>query len=510
MIQLLQGDCLQVLRTLPGESVHCCITSPPYYGLRRYLADDDPNKPREIGLEQSPEEYVAKLVQVFREVRRVLRRDGTLWLNLGDSYAGYHGNSRVPDGAAPSNKPGYVENMRDSTVGVSGLKPKDLIGIPWMVAFALQADGWWLRQDIVWAKAVSGSIRRGSVMPESVRDRFCKSHEYVFLLSKSPRYYFDSIAVADKLDNHETHEHSSDYENEALQQVQDGEAVDGVQQEQPARRWPNRSLQILHLGDEEGLGPQVQPFPQGAGGCCTLLQVGQGTASQEGLSAKVRANGRTTGALSGGKSYSQPRGEAQSSAAQVRSNSEGEAKQGPQGQAIPSNCEGAVCEAQDRDKAKISARGNRLHNHHGSMGTDQGGLQPTVCILRDTTAAVGNGPCATPLAGRSARGTEHCSGLSNVQRQERQPNTATRRDVWLISPKPYRGAHFATFPPDLVEPMILAGCPGGGTVLDPFMGSGTTLAVAVQHGRSGIGIELNPDYIELAKERIAKVQPPLL
>jgi len=175
------GDCLSVLRAIPDESVQCCVTSPPYWGLRNYNAEG------QLGLEPTPQEYVANMVAVFREVRRVLRTDGVCFANMGDSYAGYHGNKQVPDEAAPSNKPGYVENMRTSTVGVSGLKPKDLVGIPWRVAFALQDDGWYLRQDIIWSKP--------GPMPESVTDRCTKAHEYIFLLTKAGRYFWDQEAV---------------------------------------------------------------------------------------------------------------------------------------------------------------------------------------------------------------------------------------------------------------------------------------------------------------------------
>jgi DNA modification methylase len=221
-------------RALPFAtgSVQCVVTSPPYWGLRDYGtaawvggdADCDHgaayqarrqagrqtdvdggtpgslrDKPRtackcgatrvdaQLGLEATPDAYVAGLVAVFRQVHRILRADGVCFLNLGDSYSGYHGNSRVPDDQAPSNKPGYVENMRATTVGVGGLKPKDLVGIPWRVAFALQADGWYLRSDIIWAKP--------NPMPESVTDRPTKSHEYVFLLTKAERYYWNAEAV---------------------------------------------------------------------------------------------------------------------------------------------------------------------------------------------------------------------------------------------------------------------------------------------------------------------------
>lgn len=177
-----QGDSLQVLKTFPDKSINCCVTSPPYYGLRDYGVDG------QIGNEETPEEYVSKIVAIFKEVHRVLTEDGTLWLNLGDSYAGSgKGVWDVKD----IQKEVYVPNKTDSNIKMpktwDGIKSKDLIGIPWMVAFALRNDGWYLRQDIIWYKP--------NCMPESVRDRCTKSHEYVFLLSKSNRYYFDSDAI---------------------------------------------------------------------------------------------------------------------------------------------------------------------------------------------------------------------------------------------------------------------------------------------------------------------------
>jgi DNA modification methylase len=184
---ILTGDCIEVLRTLPDESVHCCITSPPYWGLRDYGCAG------QIGLEKTPDEYVAKMVAVFREVRRVLRRDGTCWVNLGDSY----NNSDKWGGGQNSGKHTVAENgdIPSHAVGnrrpnPPGLKPKDLCGIPWRVAFALQADGWYLRQDVIWHKP--------NPMPESVTDRCTKAHEYIFLLSKSARYFYDAEAVKDQ------------------------------------------------------------------------------------------------------------------------------------------------------------------------------------------------------------------------------------------------------------------------------------------------------------------------
>lgn len=193
-----QGDVLARLGELPSESIHCCVTSPPYWGLRDYGVDG------QIGLEATPEEFVAKMVQVFREVRRVLRANGTLWLNMGDSYAGSRsgpegdlvgldGSRRNQEASRAAKRAMTVSRRRDdepiprSDVRITGVKPKDLVGMPWMVAFALRADGWYLRQDIIWAKP--------NPMPESVRDRCTKSHEYLFLLAQSDRYYYDGDAI---------------------------------------------------------------------------------------------------------------------------------------------------------------------------------------------------------------------------------------------------------------------------------------------------------------------------
>ena len=302
--RIIEGDCIEGMRRLEGQSVHCVVTSPPYFGLRDYGHDG------QIGLEQTPDEYVAKLVDVFREVRRVLRDDGTLWLNLGDTYAGYHGNKNASYEDAPSNKGGYFENQRKTLVNHNGIKNKDLIGIPWRVAFALQADGWYLRQDIIWHKP--------NPMPESVRDRCTKAHEYIFLLSKSDRYFYDADAIKE----------------------------------------PSHSeVQSRHRAN--GIGVEEQGKRTGAGN-------------------------------------------------------------------ITANC-----------------------------------------------------------------------GV----REKRN-----RRSVWTVATKPYKGAHFATFPPDLIRPCILAGCPKDGTVLDPFGGAGTTALVALQEGRNAVLCELNPDYIALAHKRLEGLQ----
>jgi DNA modification methylase len=297
---ILNGDALEMLKQIPDKSVHCCVTSPPYWGLRDYGVEN------QLGQEETPQEYVKKLVAIFREVWRVLRDDGTLWVNLGDTYA-----ANRPSGAVvptnTRNKNGHYGKM---TVP-EGLKPKDLIGIPWRVAFALQDDGWYLRSDIIWNKP--------NAMPESVRDRPTKAHEYIFLLSKSPRYYYDADAI----------------------------------REEAKTKWS---------------------FRAGA--------------------------------------------------------------------------------------AKPEKGDNKDRNDNGRR-----------CI-------VGAG-------------------------------TKNKRTVWHVATRPFKGAHFAVYPPELITPCILAGCPEGGIVLDPFFGSGTTGQAAIQNNRKYLGVELNPEYVELAKRRIEQAQPQL-
>jgi DNA modification methylase len=310
------GDCRDTMRRWASEGVKAqmCVTSPPYFGLRDYGHDG------QIGLEQTPEEYIAAMVEVFRCVRDVLADDGTLWLNIGDSYASAGKQQmgrrderpeyldkraeRFNTGREQALTGGNLESYRSVDFGV---KPKDLIGIPWMLAFALRADGWYLRQDIIWHKP--------NPMPESVRDRCTKAHEYVFLLSKSERYFFDSEAM--------------------------------------------------------------------------------------------------------------------------------------------------------REDAVKGAAGSSFNT----------------------------GKTATHQMGRS----------SDAERVE--DGKRNRRSVWTVATRPYKGAHFATFPPALIEPCILAGSRSGDIVLDPFMGSGTTAAVALQHGRQYLGCELNTEYGPLQQQRINQAKP---
>lgn len=312
-MKIIQGDSLSVLRALASESVDCCVTSPPYYNLRDYGCDG------QIGLEKTPEEYIQKLVEIFREVKRVLKKDGTLWVNIADSYAG-SAKGRNKDGVGKVETLGEKQSTNKGSVcGVlkrttsESCKPKDLIGIPWMLAFALRNDGWYLRQDIIWAKP--------NAMPESVKDRCTKSHEYIFMLSKSNKYYFNNKAI-----------------------------------QEPASTYEDMK--------------------------------------------------------------------------------------------------------------------RRVRNGHGEWKNKK---------AAHTYAVSGTGRSRETLYSEDGK--------------------RNKRDVWTVTTKSFKGAHFATFPPDLIKPCILAGCPDGGVVLDPFAGSGTTGMVAKQHGRDFILIELNKEYVKMCEER---------
>ena len=290
---MIKGDAIELLKNIEERSINTCITSPPYWGLRNY---NDESK--QLGMEDTSEEFVENLVNVFKQVKRVLRDDGTVWLNLGDSYA----------------------------------KNKQLAGLPWRVALALQLDGWYLRQDIIWNKP--------NPMPESIRDRCTKAHEYIFLLTKKAKYYYD---------------------NEAIKE-------DAVSYKE--KKWASHK-QINHESTNKGSTRKFARVPAG-------WETGKGS-----------------------------------------------------------------------------------HGSYNKEGTSKNG----------------------------------CYELSSKR---------NKRSVWTVTTKPFKGAHFATFPKDLIEPCVLAGCPKGGTVLDPFSGSGTTGIVAAQHNRNAVLLELNQEYIDLAKARINK------
>jgi DNA modification methylase len=306
---IILGDVLETLRGMESESVNCIVTSPPYWGLRDYGHEN------QLGLEKTPQEFIAKMTEVFRECRRVLRKDGTCWVNTGDSYATGAGAVGDCPGGGKQGENWKGQTTSPNRMKLPGLKPKDLCGIPWRLALSLQDDGWYLRSDIIWAKP--------NPMPESVTDRPTKSHEYIFLLTKSAKYWYDADAI---------------------------------------------------------------------------------------------------------KEYALP------------------------------------------------FRGVVLDNRESGTGKARG--------INGQADRQGN---FEPIDG-----------------------TRNARTVWTIATQPYKEAHFATFPEELPKRCILAGCPEGGTVLDPFAGSGTTIAVAIQLGRKGIGIELNPEYAALARKRISGVTPGMV
>lgn len=365
---ILCGDALQMLKTLEDKSVDCCVTSPPYYGLRDYgtgtWVGGDPNCPhrrmskfsentitghaqeelagnvgdaiykticplcgarredKQIGLEETPEAYVERLVQVFREVKRVLKDDGTLWLNIGDTYNTntYRKDTKSNGYGKRGTNKGTYERVVERPHAES-CKSKDMIGIPWMLAFALRNDGWYLRQDIIW--------RKPNPMPEPVKDRCVKSHEYIFLFSKKSSYYFDYEAI-----------------------------------------------------QEDAIG---------------------------------------------------------------KDNKSSEPKQ----------------VASDGQHKNLQYNGQPNHTMH----------------------------------------ERRAEGLPDIEYEKRN-----KRDVWSVPTQAVKEAHFATFPEELIAPCILAGSRVGGVVLDPFFGSGTTGRVAIRYGREYIGIELNPEYIEIANRRVKNVQ----
>ncbi|WP_458718288.1 DNA-methyltransferase [Pseudomonas gregormendelii] len=352
---ILVGDCIDMMRSLPDQSVQTCITSPPYFGLRDYGVDG------QIGLEQTPAEFIARLVDVFREVRRVLRDDGTAWVNMGDSYAGSwgaHGRDDMGVGVSTISQRQVMASQRKAKATTHAeYKPKDLMGMPWRLAFALQDDGWYLRQDIIWHKP--------NPMPESTRDRCTKAHEYIFLLSKARRYHCDMEAIREP-------------------------AIYG-------------------------------PTPTGVG-------FGHGFDAVTKPRATVPTGWDTSTGDGGHGAFHK---------------------------------EGAERARRDSFKREDSKREQAI------PGQNKGTHRP--------------------------------------DRKESTWDTATRnkRSVWTVATHSFKDAHFATFPPDLIRPCVLAGAPRGGVVLDPFGGAGTTAVVAMQEGRKSILCELNPDYAAMAERRIA-------
>jgi DNA modification methylase len=377
-VRILIGDVRDRLKELPDECVHCVVTSPPYWGLRDYGVDG------QIGLEGSLGDHLDAMVEVFREVRRVLRRDGTLWLNYGDAYACAPNGRSAADTKAAGNDDRTLRDKPISTVGpvrrsfrrdreavmpanrapTPELKPKDRMLLPARVAIALQEDGWWVRDEIIWHKP--------NPMPSSVRDRTTPAHEMIYMLSRSARYFWDKEAVKEKASEN-TH----------------------------ARK---------------------------------KLKVPGGWDLGDGSHGTINRSGRTTATYVDRQQ-------------QIADNSNSNTKR----------TMGGFNERWNEKERKIAEAGSGIANNKSF----QAAVEDIV-------------PFRNP------------------------------RSVWTIAPKPFKEAHFATFPPDLIRPCILAGCPPGGTVLDPFGGAGTTALVAQEHGRNAILIDLNPEYVAIADRRLKR------
>lgn len=509
MIQILQGDAVEQLRTLPDCSVHCCVTSPPYWGLRDYGVDG------QIGMEETPELFVAKIVEVFREVKRVLRDDGTLWLNFGDSYCGC-GTGHKETGKAVYEGSDYDGAAKNRTK-IAGMKSKDLIGIPWMVAFALRADGWYLRSDIIWSKP--------NPMPESVTDRCTKSHEYIFLLAKKPHYYYDGDAIREPISGAEN-----------MQYLQTRASHRELLQEQPTEGRQNWKMCGLYLPISEGLRQEIQSDGESKGNRKTVLSLRERTESEKGVSNSIPFCPFERSGMdqphAGTLEEIQQRKTIQGKSGEILDFREGEITESKEGFEISENPIRNTSKETHREETKICACQFRKYINIGGVGSNQETIRLPMCVLSQIVET-GDGSYNSVEQGRGAHKGECSSSVSNMQRKKGKPSprkglndfrynsspqgkeyrreagipdpiyiTRNRRTVWEIATQPTPEAHFATFPEALVEPCINAGCPIGGTVLDPFGGSGTVAKVARYLKRRAILIELNPVYISIAKERL--------
>ncbi|GAC1691012.1 MAG: hypothetical protein PVS3B3_13760 [Ktedonobacteraceae bacterium] len=379
MNTILQGDCLERLRDIPDNSVQCCITSPPYYALRDYGVEG------QIGLESTPAEYIQKLVNVFSEVRRVLRPDGTLWLNIGDTYAGGNRGGQSEDKLSPNWQPVYPKNKVSA-----GFKSKDLMMIPARVAIALQEDGWWLRSDIIWHKPTA--------MPESVTDRPTTSHEHIFLLAKSERYFYDADAIREPLK-------PKTFTTFGIKhQAQGNDALGMVKSDNWGRTVEERQPRLTTAGEIAG------------------------------------ANKRDVWTVA-----SKPYAEAHF----------------------------ATFPPKLIEPCVLAGTAAQACEHCGAAWTR---------VTERTPMIIKNGPKA---GGYGSRTTDSLSGT-------------------MLSPAE---THTTGWKPTCTCPNNTGS--GKCTILDPFLGAGTVALVALQHNRQYIGIELNPDYIALARKRISTIQPTL-
>lgn len=412
MVRILIGDVREQLKLLADESVHCVVTSPPYFGLRDYGMDG------QIGLEASPAEFLATMVDVFREVRRVLRSDGTCWVNMGDSYAGSWGAQGRPQGdgqmagrSVTSARQIAAHPRFEGNTGTVGkewnLKPKDKMLIPHRLAIALCDDGWYVRDDIVWAKP--------NPMPESIRDRCTKAHEYVFQLAKSARYYYDFAAMQEP-------------------------SSDGTHARLPGNARPAKGAQAYLDGAEEHR-------------------------TKEGLLAYAERQRAK---------YKTPDG---------WDTTKGEGGHGS-------------FHREGREAGRVGYEHKPSHNStesRKSRARDDSKSAPT---------SERNGIRKLADPGSGTKNNESFDAAMAVM-----PETRNKRSVWTVATAPFSEAHFATFPPALIEPCILAGCPQGGVVLDPFAGAFTTALVCERLQRDSIAIELNPAYVEIGKRRLLQESP---
>jgi len=474
---IIQGDCRDVLPTLEAQSVQCVVTSPPYWGLRDYGVEG------QIGLETSPDAYVETLVGVFREVWRVLRDDGVVWLNLGDSYALSWATSRRSQVGAGSLDDGSRNGGQRPNRLSGSLKEKDLVGIPWRVAFALQADGWYLRRDVVWAKGLSFCPSyAGSVMPESVTDRPTSSHEYLFLLAKGQ--WKSSVVRFSDLPSERVHFGQdlglgASYSLPATFCIRHATAIFDRAQREDGFGLPPFYAEEWQHGPHEGYSSFVcaRPVEDRATAWAARFLSANATAKEfvEQVDSLTVALPNGGDLLVGGV------------AAGVF----------PGSPSVAGDRKGTVTV---HDSGKVGKFDFRRHELIIS--------RPVGCsYFYDAEAA--REVSVHPDDDRKARqrqgdydsqssGTGRLRTVINTKGASNYP-TRNLRSVWAINPQPFSEAHFATFPMALVEPCVKAGSRKGDLVLDPFAGSGTVGIVAQRFGRRFVGIELNAEYLAMAQ-----------
>jgi DNA modification methylase len=495
--RILVGDVRERLRDLPDGSVQTCVTSPPYWGLRDYGVSG------QIGLEATPEAFVSELVAVFAEVRRVLAEDGTVWLNLGDSYAGggnYRGitSESTLSAKQSSNRGARGTSQLLGAVGKTwdGMKPKDLVGIPWRVAFALQADGWYLRSDIIWSKP--------NPMPESVTDRPTKAHEYLFLLSKRASYYYDADAVK------EPHAESTlaDFQARGNIAKSSGNGQTSTGHGGAARvgvvGFGRNKRSVWHIA--------TQPF---TGWTKTSRQVRVSWDERDDDTTRIASPDcpvHGDSAVPAAKALCGERAGDSESGSERTDDGRAEAPVvdcAPTLQLHEQDSTGQSSDSPDQPHARVAtARSSRTSKTARVPATTQpckpcagtdAGIADTSTPL-DSADSVERTPASSTAAGS-------VSGVPVTTGDETQTHIGGKCSCEYYRTVTEEMSHFATFPEALIEPCILAGSKPGDTVLDPFNGSGTTGAVAIRHQRNYIGVELNPAYVELAEKRIGAVAP---